>query len=271
MPRSICMRIKGMKFKTICLHKESELAVITLNRTDSLNVLNSQVFSEMGMALNQIERDESVRVVILTGCEQCFSAGFDISEINAFATLADARKFFREAHGVFDRLEELEKPVIAVIGGLALGGGCELALACDLRIAAENATFGQPEIKIGMIPGGGGTQRLPRLIGITKAKELLYTGDYINAKEAYRVGLLNKVVAAESLLAEGKAMAYKIAHQPQLAVKATKLAVNGGLNMDMKSAIAYEARCFDALFSTEDQKEGVMAFMEKRKPIFKNR
>jgi enoyl-CoA hydratase len=260
-----------MKYKTIILRKEGGLATITLNRPDNLNALNGQAFCELEAALDEAERDDGVKVVLLTGGEHCFSAGFDLREINELATLAQARRFFREAHGVFNRIEELEKPVVAAISGFALGGGCELALACDLRIAAENATFGQPEIKIGMIPGGGGTQRLPRLIGLTKAKELLYTGDHITAKEAYRIGLLNKVVAAASLMDEVKGMALKIASQPQPALKAAKLAVNGGRNMDMQSAMTYEARCFDLLFSTEDQKEGVMAYMEKRKPVFKNR
>lgn len=260
-----------MKFRTIRLHKEHDLAVITLNRTDHLNVLNSLVLSEMDGALNEIERDKGIGVVILTGGEHCFSAGFDIGEINGFVTAADARDFFREVHAVFARLEELEKPVIAAIGGLCLGGGCELALACDLRIAADNATFGQPEIKIGMIPGGGATQRLPRLIGMTKAKELLLTGDYVNAQEAARIGLVNKVIATTSLLDGARAMAEKIAQYPQGAVKATKLAVNGGMHMDIKSAIVHESRCFDAIFASEDQREGVMAYMEKRKPIFRNR
>jgi len=260
-----------MKYKTIDLRKENHLALLTLHRPDNLHALNSQMLAELGDALAAIERDEEIRVVVLTGGEQCFSAGFDIGEINGFATAADARCFFRQAHDIFDRLEELETPVIAAIGGLALGGGCELALACDLRLAAENATFGQPEIKIGMIPGGGGTQRLPRLIGMTKAKELLLTGDYINAKEAHRIGLLNKVVAEATLLAEARAMALRIARHPHGAVKATKLAINGGLNMDIKSAIAYEARCFEHIFSTDEQKEGVTAYMEKRKPVFKNR
>jgi enoyl-CoA hydratase/carnithine racemase len=150
------------------------------------------------------------------------------------------------------------------------GGGCELCLACDFRIAAENAVFGQPEIKIGIIPGGGGTQRLPRLIGTAKAKEFLYTGDTIDAQESYRLGLVNRIVPVESLLAEVKALALKIAAQPGAALRASKLAVNGGINMDIKSAVAYEARCFEMLFSTADQKEGTKAFMEKRKPSFIN-
>lgn len=269
--RSICTRMKEMKYKTICIRKDGDLAIITLNRSANLNALNRQMLTELGAVLDEAERDDGVKVVMLTGGEHCFSAGFDIREINGLATPAEARRFLRQAHAIFDRLEELEKPVVAAIGGLALGGGCELSLACDLRVAADTATFGQPEIKIGMIPGGGGTQRLPRLIGITKAKELLYTGDYINAQEAYRIGLLNKVVTSASLMDEARSMALKIAKQPHVALKAAKLAVNGGRNMDLHAAMAYEARCLEVLFLTEDQKEGVVAYMEKRKPIFKNR
>jgi enoyl-CoA hydratase len=165
----------------------------------------------------------------------------------------------------------LDKPVIAAVSGLALGGGCELALACDLRIAAENATFGQPEIKIGVIPGAGGTQRLPRLVGLGRAKELLFTGDTIDAQEAYRIGLVNKVVPVEALMSETRKLALKVTKQPPLALKTTKAVVNEGINMNIQSALALEARGFEILFSTEDQKEGMKAFLEKRKPIFKGK
>jgi enoyl-CoA hydratase len=221
--------------------------------------------------LTEIDRDDEVKVVILTGSEKFFAAGADITEIGSLLTPVDAHRFLKEAQAVFNKIEDLEKPVIAAVSGLALGGGCELILACDLRIVADNTTFGQPEIKIGVIPGGGGTQRLPRIVGVTKAKELLYTGDFIDAQEAYRIGLVNKVVPLVSLMDETRKMALKIARQPGFALKITKLAVNGGLNMDMKSAVAYEARCFEILFSTEDQKEGTRAFVEKRKPVFKDR
>jgi enoyl-CoA hydratase len=179
-----------------------------------------------------------------------------------------AHRFIQDAQAVFNMLEDLEKPVIAAVSGLALGGGCELTLACDLRIAAENAVFGQPEIKIGVIFGGGGTQRLPRIVGVTKAKELLYTGDFINAEEAYRVGLVNRIVPVASLMDEARKMVLKIASQPRIAVKYAKMAVNEGMGMDIKSAMAYEARCFEILFSTQDQKEGMRAFIKKRKPVF---
>ncbi len=260
-----------MKYKTILFKKDNGLATITLHRPETLNALNRQAFSELQLVLAEIEKDDAIKVVILTGGDKCFAAGVDIREIDQIASPAEARRFLKEANRVFDSMEELEKPIIAAICGLALGGGCALALACDLRIAADNATFGQPEIKIGVIAGGGGTQRLPRIIGVTKAKELLYTGDYIDADEAYRIGLLNKVVAPAALVDEARAMALKIAHQPRLALQATKLAINAGYSMDTRAAIAYEARCFELLFASEDRREGVLAYMEKRKPVFTDR
>ena len=260
-----------MEYKTILYEKKEGIGTITLNRPESMNALNSTVFKELGQVLSEIEEDNDVKVVIITGSEKFFAAGADITEIDKISTPIDAHGFLKDAQIAINRFEDLGKPVIAAISGLALGGGCELTMACDLRIAAENAMFGQPEIKIGVIPGGGGTQRLPRLVGVTKAKELLYTGDFIDAGEAHRIGLVNKVVPVASLMDEARKMALKIARQPGVTLKITKIAVNGGMNMDLKSAMAYEARCFEILFSTEDQKEGVKAFIEKRKPVFKNR
>jgi len=260
-----------MDYHTILYEKKGDIGTITLNRPKSMNALNSQLLRELDDVLTNIDRDDEVKVVTLTGSEKYFAAGADITEIANINTPVDAHRFLKEAQAVFNKIEDLEKPVIAVISGLALGGGCELILACDLRIAADNATFGQPEIKIGVIPGAGGTQRLPRIIGVTKAKELLYTGDFIDAQEAYRIGLVNKVVPLASLMEEAMKMAMKIARQPGFALKVTKFAVNGGLNMDIKSAMAYEARCFEILFSTEDQREGIKAFVEKRKPVFKDK
>ena len=260
-----------MDYQTILYEKKERIAVITLNRPKSMNALNSQVFRDLHHVLTEIDGDEDVKVVILAGSEKSFAAGADIAEFGEIATPVDAHRFLKHAQAVYNRIEDLEKPVIAAVSGFALGGGCELALACDLRIAAENATFGQPEIRIGIIPGAGGTQRLPRIIGVTKARELLYTGDFIDAQEAYRVGLVNKVVPVASLMEEARKMAEKIARQPGFALKLTKIAINGGMNMDMKSAMAYEARCFEILFSTEDQKQGVTAFVEKRKPVFTDR
>jgi len=260
-----------MTYNTIIYEKSDRIGTVTLNRPKSMNALNSELLKELARVLKEIDNDDEVKVVILTGGEKQFAAGADIAEIGQIKTPRDAHQFLKTAQAVFELLEEIEKPVIAAIAGFTLGGGCELILACDLRIAAENATFGQPEIKIGVIPGGGGTQRLPRLVGVTKAKELLYTGDFIDAQEAYRIGLINKVVPADCLMEEARKMALKIAKQPGEALRATKLSINGGLNMDIKRATAYEARCFEMLFSTEDQKEGMSAFVEKRKPEFKDR
>ena len=260
-----------MTYNTVIYEKSDRIGTITLNRPKSMNSLSSELLKELDHVLTEIDNDDEVKVVILAGSDKYFAAGADITEIGQIKTPKDAHRFLKMAQSVFNHIEDLEKPVIAAIGGLALGGGCELTLACDLRIAAENATFGQPEIKIGVIPGAGGTQRLPRIVGVTKAKELLYTGDFMDAQEAYRTGLINKIVPAASLMEEARKMALKIAKQPGEALKVTKLAVNSGLNMDIKSAVAYEARCFEMLFSTEDQKEGMSAFIEKRKPEFKDR
>ncbi len=259
-----------MEFTTILYEKSEYIGTIILNRPKSMNALNSTLLVELSRVFNDIAKDNEVKVVIIAGSEKFFAAGADITEIANIGTPADAYDYLKTAD-VFRKLEDFEKPIIALIRGLALGGGCELAMACDLRIAAENAVFGQPEICIGVIPGGGGTQRLPRLIGVTKAKELLYTGDTIDAQEAYRVGLVNKVVPVASAMDEARKIALKIARQPGIALRATKLAVNGGMNMDIKSAMAYEARCFEILFSTKDRKEGTKAFIEKRKPAFKDR
>jgi enoyl-CoA hydratase/carnithine racemase len=259
-----------MSYETIIFETNQNIATITLNRPKAYNAINLKMFDELKHVFSQIETDEAVRVIIITGSGKFFAAGADISEISKIESPNDAHHFLKQVD-IFQIIEDFDRPVIAAISGLALGGGCELCLACDLRIAAENAVFGQPEIRIGLIPGGGGTQRLPRLIGVTKAKELLLTGETIDASEAYRLGLLNKVVPVADLMAEARALALKIAALPGVALKMTKLAVNGGMSMDLRSALAYEARCFELLFSTEDQKEGTGAFLEKRKPLFRNR
>lgn len=260
-----------MGFNTMTYEKEDHIAIITLNRPRSMNAINSEFVDELGRILNEITTDDEIGAVIITGSEKVFAAGADIKEVVGIGTPAQAHKFVTKVQSVFNKIESVEKPVIAAVSGLALGGGCELSLACDIRIAAENAMFGQPEIKIGVIPGAGGTQRLPRLIGLSRAKELLYTGDPVDAQEAYRIGLVNKIVPVESLMDEAKKMACKFIKQPGFALKITKMVVNEGINMDIQSALAHEARCFELLFSTEDQKEGMKAFVEKRKPVFKNR
>ena len=222
----------------------------------------------MGYDLKEIEK---VKAIIITGSKRCFAAGGDIREILSLETPVDSHNFFKIINSPFHKIEILEKPVIAAISGFALGGGCELALVCDLRFAADNAVFGLPEIKIGMIPGAGGTQRLPRLIGTGNAKELLFLGESINAQEAYRIGLVNKVVPINSLMEEARNTASALAKGSTIALAMIKAAVNKGINMELSSALAYEARCLEVLFSTEDQKEGLISFKEKRRPIFKGK
>jgi len=260
-----------MEYKTITYTKKDGIATVTLNRPTSMNALNTQVFGELQHVFSRTETDDDVKVVVITGSEKFFAAGADIMELANIATPLDVQRYARLSRDVFRQIEDTEKPLIAAVSGFALGGGCELTLVCDLRIVSESAVFGLPEIKIGVLPGGGGTQRLPRLVGTTKAKELLYTGDNIDAQEALRIGLVNKVVPVEKLLEETYALAKKITARPAAAVKMIKLAVDGGINLDIKSAVAYEARCFEILFSTYDQQEGMKAFMEKRKAVFKGR
>lgn len=260
-----------MDFNTMDFNKEGQIGVITLNRPKSMNAIDREFLDELDRILNEIAGDDEIGAVIITGSEKVFAAGADLKEVSGISTPVDAHSFVSKVQSVFNKIDSSEKPFIAAVSGLALGGGCELSMACDIRIAAENAMFGQPEIKVGVIPGAGGTQRLPRLIGMGRAKELLYTGDPVDAQEAYRIGLVNKVVPVESLMDEAKKMAGKFVKQPRFAFRITKMVVNEGINMDLQSALAHEARCFELLFSTEDQKEGMKAFVEKRKPIFKNR
>ncbi len=260
-----------MDFSTIIYSAEDGVGIITINRPKSMNAINDEFMRELDQVIDLIEDDNNVGAVIVTGGEKFFAAGADIKYIMGISTPLEAHEFVSAVQSLFSRLENLEKPTIAAVGGLALGGGCELALACDIRLAAENAIFGLPEIKIGVLPGGGGTQRLPRLIGAGRAKEMLYTGDPIDADEAYRIGLVNKVIKSDALMDEANKMAKKLRERPAFAFKMIKTSVNKGMSMDLQSGLAHEARCFEILFSTEDQKEGMKAFVEKRKPSFKGK
>lgn len=260
-----------MEYQTILYEVENGIALIRLNRPKSLNALNHELVGELGAVFDRIGSDDAIGAVILTGSEKAFAAGADIKEIVEIASPVAAHAFVSRIHVVFDKIERLSKPVIAAVSGFALGGGCELALVCDIRIASESAIFGLPEIKIGVIPGGGGTQRLPRLVGLGRAKELLFSGDSIDAMEAYRIGLANKVVPVDSLLNEARKTAEKLIAQPGYALRMLKMLVNDGINMDLRSALAHERRSFEVLFSTEDRMEGLQAFIEKRKPIFKGK
>jgi enoyl-CoA hydratase len=258
-------------YKTLLYEKADGIGIVTINRPESLNALNGEVFTELYELFQEIEHDAEVRVVILTGSGQkAFVAGSDIVEMQPQSSV-EVNSFVEEVRKASDRIYNLSKPTIAAINGYALGGGCELAMCCDLRIASEKARFGQPEINLAVIPGGGGTQRLTRLIGMTRAKELLYTGDMIDAQTALSMGLVNKVVPLDSLMNEAKEMAKKLLTKSGRILSLIKTAVNSGANMSLPDALDLEAQCFALCFATEDQKEGMKAFMEKRKAVFKNK
>ena len=255
-------------YQNLIVRRQESIGVIQLHRPSKKNSLNSELRAEMERALMKIAHDTGVKVVIITGGEEIFCAGADVSEIQESTSAESAYKHAREFQILFDRIESLPQPVIAAVAGYALGGGCELALACDIRIASENARFGLPEIKIGAFPAGGGTQRLPRLIGRAKAKEMIFTGDSINAEEALSLGLVTKVVPIVRLLEEANTFAWRLASLPRLAMEASKMLINKSLETDLLSGLELEARSFGTLAATHDLKEGVLAFMEKRRPNF---
>ncbi len=260
-----------MSFENITLEKKDGIAILTINRPQVLNALNRKTIEEIARAVDDIESDESVKVLIITGAgERAFVAGADINEFVGIDVVT-AKELSRNFQLLLNRIETLGKPVIAAINGLALGGGCELAMACDIRIASEKARLGQPEINLGIIPGAGGTQRLPRLVGIAKAKELIFTGDMIDAREAERIGLVNRVVPPDRVVDEAVELAKKLAGKSPFILKLAKEAINTGMNMDIYSAIALENDLVTIAFTTEDKEEGMRAFMEKRKPEFKGK
>lgn len=253
-----------MELKNVLLEKEGHVAILTINRPKALNALNSETLIDINSAIDELEKDDSIYAVIVTGAgEKAFVAGADITEMKDLSAL-EARSFSRLGNKAFRRLESLEKPVIAAVNGFALGGGCELSLACDIRIASEKAKFGQPEVGLGITPGFGGTQRLARTVGLAMAKEMIYSARIVKADEALRIGLVNRVVAPEDLLMEAKKLANTIAVQAPIAVKLSKAAINGGMQMDIDTAVSYEAELFGQCFSSLDQKEGMTAFVEKR-------
>jgi enoyl-CoA hydratase len=257
-----------MEFNNLLVEKSDGIATVTVHRPRALNALNSETLHELLACFEGLEADASVRAVILTGAgEKAFVAGADIAAMKDLDVVA-ARNFALLGHQVMHLIEHLSKPVIAAVNGFALGGGCELALACDIRLAGDNARFGQPEVNLGVIPGFGGTQRLPRLIGKGRAKELLFTGDMIDAGEALRLGLVNRVVPPGELLGAARDLATKIAGKGAFAVALCKEAVNNGLEMDIDKACRFEADHFALCFATADQKEGMGAFLEKRPAVF---
>jgi len=260
-----------MTFDNLLLAHDGPVATLTVNRPKVLNALNQHTLDELGRAVAALRDDEQVRVVIVTGAgEKSFVAGADIGEL-AVQTPASGREVARNGQRVFDAIERLGKPVIAAINGYALGGGCELAMACTLRIAADTAKFGQPEINLGLIPGYAGTQRLARLVGRGRALELLLSGDQISAQEAHRIGLVNRVVPAADLMRDATAWAQALATKAPVAVRYILDAVRDGLDMAFSQAEGLEAALFGLVASTEDMREGTRAFLEKRRPEFKGR
>ena len=253
------------------LEQQGHVGILTIDRQEALNALNSQVLSDLDAALDQVEANEEIYVVILTGAGRSFVAGADIGEMKQFSSI-DGRNFGIHGGNVFLKLENLSKPVIAAVNGFALGGGCEISMACDIRLASEKAKFGQPEVGLGITPGFGGTQRMPRICGTAHAMELILTADTINAQQALEIGLVSKVVAPEALMDTALELANKIASKAQVAVRAAKQAIRFGLECDMATAATYEALAFGTCFGTEDQKDAMKAFVEKKKlDGFKNR
>jgi enoyl-CoA hydratase len=258
-----------MTFDNLLLDRDGEVASITINRPKVLNALNAHTLDELRRAILELQHDASVRAIIVTGAgDKAFVAGADINEL-ATQTATGLREYALRGQHVFDLLENAGKPVIAAINGYALGGGCELAMACTLRLASDTAKIGQPEINLGLIPGYAGTQRLPRLVGAGRALELLLTGDQITAQEAHRLGLVNRVVPGVALMTEVRALAATLATKPPLAVRYIIDAVNKGLQMPFGEAQRFEATLFGLVAGTEDMREGTRAFLEKRKPQFK--
>ena len=243
---------------------EGQIGIITINRPKALNALNSAVLDELDKTLDAVDQ-EAIRCLILTGAgEKSFVAGADIGEMSTL-TKAEGEAFGKKGNDVFRKLETFPIPVIAAVNGFALGGGCEISLSCDIRICSENAVFGQPEVGLGITPGFGGTQRLARIVGTGKAKEMIYGARNIKAEEAYRIGLVNNVYPAEELMPAAKKLASTIARNAPIAVRNCKRAINEGIQVDMDQAIVIEEKLFGSCFETYDQKEGMNAFLEKRK------
>src|SRR5881296_1234253 len=260
-----------MTFSNILFEKKNSIAYVTVNRPKVLNALNMATMEELRAAFHEIKNDASVRVVILTGAgEKAFIAGADIGELQKNNPV-EAKEYTHRGQAVLDLIENLGKPVIACLNGFALGGGCEIAMACTMRLASENAKFGQPEVKLGIIPGMGGTQRLPRLVGKGIAMQLVLTGEMITAQEAHRIGLVNEVVAAAELIPRAEAIAQKIIANAPLAVQYAMEAVNKGMEMTLAEGLYLEAVLFGVSCATEDKKEGTTAFLEKRQAQFKGK
>jgi enoyl-CoA hydratase len=260
-----------MAYENIIFEKEDNIGIIYFNRPKALNALNPDLMMEFGDCLEKVQQDEDVRALILTGAgDKAFVAGADIKVMSTYGPL-ECRQFGFMGQKVIHMLEEMALPVIAAVNGFALGGGNEIAMACDFIYAADTAKFGQPEINLGIVPGYGGTQRLPRLVGKGHAKELCLTGEVISAERAAEIGLVNKIFPAASLMDEAKKTAKVMASKGRVALNAAKQVINRGFDVDLQNALAMEVDAFTVCFCSEDQKEGMNAFIEKRKPVFKGK
>jgi len=259
-----------MAYKNIIVQKKDGIGIIKINRPEVLNALNKETVIELSKAVDEFEKDKKIKVAILTGEGKAFIAGADISQMKDMNPL-EAKEFAETGHNLLMKIENSRLPFIAAVNGYALGGGCEVLMACDICIASASAKIGQPEINLGIHPGFGGTQRLPRLVGRMKAKELLLTGNNLDGTEAYRVGLVNMVVADEKLMEQAEQLAHKIASKSPVQTNFIKSLVNKGTDIDLNSACSLEISYFSSSFSTVDQKEGMTAFLEKRKPVFKGK
>ena len=258
-----------MANENILVSIEGAVGLIQLNRPKVLNALNGALMTELGDAVEEMDQNTAVRCIVIHGSERAFSAGADIDQMKTATPLVMIENSWINRN--FDRLRKVTKPIVAAVSGYCLGGGCELAMACDIILASESAQFGQPEISIGIIPGAGGTQRLPRAIGKSRAMELMLTGKFISAREAEARGLVSRVVPVELYLEEAKSLAREIASRPPVAVRFAKEAINKVYELPLTEGLDYESRLFHILFSTDDQKEGMAAFVEKRKPEWKGK
>jgi enoyl-CoA hydratase len=256
-------------YQNIIVETRGRVGLVTLNRPKALNALNDALMDELGDALVAFDRDEAIGAIVITGSDKAFAAGADIGGMQKMSYMDAYKADFVTRN--WERLTKIRKPVIAAVAGFALGGGCELAMMCDILIAADTAKFGQPEIKLGIIPGAGGTQRLPRAVGKAKAMDLVLSGRMMDAQEAERAGLVSRIVPADKLLDEAIAMALTIAEFPLPALMMAKESVNRAYESALADGVMFERRMFHSLFATEDQKEGMSAFIEKRKPAFRNK
>ncbi len=256
-----------MAYRNLLLAVQDKIALVTFNRPEVLNAMNTETVQELGSVMAELERNQTVRTIVLTGAGRAFIAGADISEMST-KTPAQAREYSALGHQVMRRIQYLNKPVIAAVNGFALGGGTEVVLSCDIALASEQAKFGLPEAILGVIPGWGATQRAARLIGTARTKELILTGEIIDARRAFEIGLINRVVPHEQLMEVTLGIAKKIAEQSPLALAMAKKVINEGVEKNLADACNLETEIFSSLFTTNDQKEGMKAFLEKRKPQF---